>query len=221
MHALERDALIHQIGADEQRLPIVQRDLAMAGATGNATTPLHDEQQAIERRLAANRARLQLITPGEDRQYAPATRAAAAALANERLPQQLRSGRYALRHGADQASPFVRGIADASTQDARDELAHSRAVAVTAAQTPADARPPIAPARRRSNAGPYRRAEKRRSEGTRPANDHAAEAARPSRARSQTIAMLRARRQTMDDSVYDPIPADTPRPQRRRDDGED
>jgi len=221
MHALERDALIHQIGADEQRLPIVQRDLAMAGATGGATTGLHDEHQAIERRLAANRARLQLITPGEDRQYTPATRAAAAALANERLPQQLRSGRYALRHGADQTSPFVRGIVGASTQDARNELAHSRAVAVRAAQTPADARPPIAPARRRGNTQSYRRVEKRRSEGTGPAPNQGDQPARPSRARSQTIAMLRARRQAMGDSVQDPIPADTPRPHRQRDDAED
>ncbi|HEX9373231.1 MAG TPA: hypothetical protein VF897_19615, partial [Roseiflexaceae bacterium] len=127
MHALERDALTEQIGADAQRLPMVLRDLALAGATGGDTGALHGEQQAIERRLATNRARVQLITPGDDRQHAPATRAAAAALANERLPQNLRAAPYALRHGNDQASPFVKKIVGAGTQGARDELAHARA----------------------------------------------------------------------------------------------
>jgi hypothetical protein len=198
MHALERDALTHQISADEQRMPAVTRQLAMIGTAGGDTTALHAEQQQIERRLAANRARLQQITPGEGRSAAPATRAAAAALANERLPQILRAAPYALRHGADSASPFARRIAGAPTQDARDELARSRAVAVTAAQTPANVRPPIAPARRRNDGIRYRRADMHRADQSIPAPDQAGEATRPSRARSQTIAMLRARRQQGD-----------------------
>ena len=194
MHALERDALTEQIGADAQRLPMVTRDLALAGATGGDTSALHGEQQALERRLAANRARAQLITPGDDRQHAPATRVAAAALANERLPQNLRAAPYALRHSAGQVSPFVKKIAQSGTQAARDELAHARALAVKTAQTPAQARPPIAPARRRSDAGRPKTAEARRLDNDRATAHQAGEGARPSRARSQTIAMLRARR---------------------------
>lgn len=197
MHALERDALTHQIGADEQRLPIVTRDLAMRGATGGDASALHDEQQQIERRLTSSRARLQLLTPGEGQRHAPATRAGAAALANERLPQALRAAPYALRHGTDSASPFARRIASAPTQDARDELARSRAVAVQAAQTPADKRPPIVSARRRGEPARYRRADTRRSD-TVPVTDQPGEAVRPSRARSQTIAMLRARRRQLE-----------------------
>jgi hypothetical protein len=198
MHALERDKLTQATLADEQRMPIITRELAMIGTTGGDTTALHAEQQQIEHRLAANRARLHQLTPGEDRQHAPATRAAAAALANERLPQGLRAAPYALRHGADSASPVVRRIAGAPTQDARDELARSRAVAVTAAQTPANVRPPIAPARRRNDGVRYRRADMRRTDRLTAAPDQTGEAARPSRARSQTIAMLRARRRQGD-----------------------
>jgi hypothetical protein len=198
MHALERDALTHQIGADEQRLPIVTRELAMRGATGGDASALHDEQQQIERRLTTSRARLQQLTPGEDQRHAPATRAAAAALANERLPQALRAAPYALRHGTASASPFVRRTAGAPTQDARDELARSRAVAVKTAQTTADRRPPIVPAGRRGESTRYRRANTRRSDQTARATEQLGEAARPSRARSQTIAMLRARRRQVD-----------------------
>jgi hypothetical protein len=191
MHALERDALTHQIGADEQRMPIVTRELAMRGATGGDASVLHAEHQQIERRLLASRARLQLLTPGEGQRHAPATRAAAAALANERLPQSLRAAPYALRHSADADSSFARRIAGAPTQDARDELARSRAVAVQTAQTPADKRPPIVGQRRRGEGARYRRAEAGRP-------GQPGEAARPSRARSQTIAMLRARRRQAD-----------------------
>jgi hypothetical protein len=198
MHALERDALTHQIGVDEQRLPIVTRELAMRGATSGDTAALHDEQQQIEQRLTSSRARLQLLTPGEGHRHAPATRAAAAALANERLPQSLRTAPYALRHGTDTGSPFVRRIAGAPTQDARDELARSRAVAVKTAQTPADKRPPIVPAGRRGEGTRYRRSGTHRSDQREPGTNEPGEAARPSRARSQTIAMLRARRQQLE-----------------------
>lgn len=198
MHALERDALTHQIGADEQRLPIVTRELAMRGATGGDASALHDEQRQIERRLMASRARLQLLIPGEGQRHAPATRAAAAALANERLPQPLRAAPYALRHGPDTGSPFVRRIAGAPTQDARDELARSRAVAVQTAQTPVDKRPPIVPEGRRGEGTRYRRANTRRSDQSVAMTDQPGEAARPSRARSQTIALLRARRRQAD-----------------------
>jgi hypothetical protein len=116
---------------------------------------------------------------------------AAAALANERLPQTLRAAPYALRHDAASASPFARRIAGAPTQDARDELARSRAVAVQTAQTPADKRPPIVGQRRRGEGARYRRAEAG-SAGP------PGEAARPSRARTQTIAMLRARRRQLE-----------------------
>lgn len=193
MHALERDALTHQIGADEQRLPIVTRELAMRGATGGDASALHDAQRQIEQRLTMSRTRLQQLTPGEGQRHAPATRAAAAALANERLPQALRGAPYALRHGTDSGSPFVRRIAGAPTQEARDELARSRAVAVQTAQTPADKRPPIVPEGRRGGRAHYRRSDSR-SEQPVVTADHSGEAARPSRARSQTIAMLRARR---------------------------
>jgi hypothetical protein len=198
MHALERDALTQQIGADEQRLPIVTRDLAMRGATGGDTSALHAEPRQIERRLAQSRARLQQITPGEGLRHAPATRAAAAALANERLPQALRAAPYALRHSTDSASPFARRTAGAPTQDARDELARSRAVAVQTAQTPADKRPPIVGQRRRGEGARYRRAVAGRPGQSGPAVRQPGEAVRPSRARSQTIAMLRARRRQLE-----------------------
>lgn len=198
MHALERDALTQRIGADEQRMPILTRELAMRGATGGDTAALYDEQQQIERRLTTSRARLQQITPGEGQRHAPATRVAAAALANERLPQGLRAAPYALRHGAASASPFAQRIAGAPTQDARDELARSRAVAVQAAQTPPDRRPPISAQRGHGQGTRYRRADTRRPDQTVPAAGQPGEAARPSRARSQTIAMLRARRRHTD-----------------------
>ncbi len=198
MHALERDGLTQQIGADEQRLPIVTRELAMRGATGGNPSTLHDEQRQLEQRLATSRARLQALTPGAGQQHAAATRAAAAALANERLPQSLRAAPYALRHGADSASPFVRRIAGAPTQDARDELARSRAVAVSAAQTPAERRPPLVPAGQRGTGRRYRRAAADRPEQTEAFTKQPSATARPSRARSQTIAMLRARRRYAD-----------------------
>jgi len=122
----------------------------MAGSTGGNTSALHREQQELSQRLATNRARLHVITPKEEGSPALATRRAAAALANERLPQSLRSRDYALRHGtAASASTFVKKVSGAPTQDARDELARSRAVTVKAAQTPAERRAPIAGVRRR------------------------------------------------------------------------
>ncbi len=198
MHALERDALTQQIDVDEQRMPIVTRELAMRGATGGDTAALHDEQRQVERRLLASRARLEQITPGEGQRHAPATRAAAAAPANERLPQSLRASPYALRHGTDSGSPFVRRIAGAPTQDARDELARSRAVAVQTAQKPADKRPPIVGQRRRGAGTRYRRAAMDRPDQTVVTTGERGDPARSSRARSQTIAMLRARRRQAD-----------------------
>jgi hypothetical protein len=172
--------------------------MGMHGATGGDTSALDDEQRQIERRLMSSRARLQLLTPGEGQRHAPATRAAAAALANERLPQSLRSAPYALRHGADTGSPFVRRIAGAPTQDARDDLARSRAVAVQAAQTPADKRPPIVRAGSRGEGRRYRRAATGRPQQSVLMSDQSGEPAPPSRARSQTIAMLRARHRQLD-----------------------
>src|SRR5205085_8619248 len=146
------------------------------------------------------------------------TRASAAALANERLSQELRSRDYALRHGAARSSAFVKRIANAPTQDARDDLAKTRAHAVRMAQTPADRRPPVAPTRRRqSEAG------KRKDAAPRPTTDGGAsssrstenEPTRPSRARSETIAKLRAQR-AQDSGPLDPAAPDTPRPARRR-----
>ena len=198
MHALERDGLTQQIGADEQRLPIVTRELAMREATGGDPSALHDEHRQLERRLAMSRARLQVLTPGAGQQHAPATRTAAAALANERLPQPLRAAPYALRYGATSASPFVRRIAGAPTQDARNELARSRAVAVRVAQTPAERRPPLVPAGQRSEGRRYRRAAAERPAQTRASTTQPDATASPSRARSQTIAMLRARRRQAD-----------------------
>jgi hypothetical protein len=184
MHALERDDLTQRIGADEQRLPILQRELALDGSTGGDTSALHQEQSALSQRLSANRARLTLITPSADQQLSRATRQAASALANERLPQELRSAPYAIRHGAAKGSAFVRRIADAGTDAARDELARARAAGARAAATPADRRPPLAPTRRRSTAGQIKRVDVR--DDTPPGMD-----ARQSRAPSSTIARLR------------------------------
>jgi hypothetical protein len=202
MHALERDALNGQIAADAARLPTMQRDLALAGSTGGDTTTLHQEQQAIEQRLSANRAR----------HYAPATRTAAAALANERLESGLRSPVYAARISAGGGSAFARRIAGAGTQRARDELARTRAHAVRVAQIPPERRAPIAPPRRRSVAGARRDGLASRPNPTRPATDGQGEPARPARVRSSTITLLRQRQR----QGGDPIPADTPRPLRRR-----
>jgi hypothetical protein len=153
MHALERDALTQQIGSDEAQLPVVQRELALTASTGGDATTLHREQQDIERRLATSRARMQVISPREQGMPAPATRAAAAALANERLAPDLRSSAYRARIGATEGSAFARRITNAATQDARDELAQTRAHAVRVAQTPTERRAPIAPPRKRSVAG--------------------------------------------------------------------
>jgi hypothetical protein len=153
MHALERDALTQQIGTDEARLPTIARDLALAGSTGGGTTTLHQEQQTITQRLAANRARLQAIAPREDGTPARATRQAATALANERLAPGLRSTTYAARISAGSGSAFARRITGGPSQNARYELAQTRAHAVRVAQTPPDQRAPVAPvqrARRRS-----------------------------------------------------------------------
>ena len=108
--------------------------------------------------------------------------------------------------------------------DARDELARSRAVTVKAAQTPPERRPPIAAVRRRSEVGQRKQGAPPRSaaDGA-PSNMNGrsersnGEPARPSRARSSTIAALRARQQLEGNgNVHDPIPSDTPRPLRRR-----
>ncbi len=163
MHALERDARTQQVAADEARLPMVQRDLALAGSTGGDTATLHQEQQAIGERLATNRARLQELAPREDGSPSPATRAAASALANERLEPGLRSHQYVARISAGRGSPFARRIAGAGARGARDELARSRAHAVRVAQTPPDQRAPAAPLR---PARPPSAAGKRRDERT-------------------------------------------------------
>jgi hypothetical protein len=194
MHDLERDTLTQQIGKDEERLPALQRELAMAGATGGNTTTLHEEEHAITTRLAHNRARVQALAPVEDGRPSRATRAAAAALANDRLPQPLRSRDYALRYGAAGSTPFVQTLANTPTQDGRDELARSRAYTVQVAQTPPEQRAPIASARRRNDP-------RRKQWTARPTPDSNAgsdETASGSRAPSATIARLRARKRRTD-----------------------
>lgn len=205
MHALERDTLVEQIGQDAARLPQLQRALALAGATGGDTSGMHREHQEIALRLEQRRARLRAILPAQAGRPTPTTRAAAAALANERLPQALRSPAYALRFGTADASPFVRRVAGAPSQDARDELAQTRARTVTLAQTRAKLRPPLT-ARRPAAKGRVS------SNPTPPTQD--ALPAHPSRARSQTIALLRERRR----ALPNPSAPDTPRVQRPRSD---
>jgi hypothetical protein len=178
MHALERDALSEQIQSDEQRLPHVTRELAMASATGGDTKELHAEQAAMEARLTDGRARLRQITPPKGREHTSATRAAAAALANERLPVALRATR-----------PAQQAATHNARQNAQVELARSRAAARTAAEKPERTRPKISDGR----GGQYRRAEVRKPE---PASvEEASAGARRSRAHSQTIALLRAQRE--------------------------
>jgi hypothetical protein len=188
MHALERDALTQRIGADEQRLPTLQRDLAMAGSTGGNITALHQEHTELTQRLATSRARLAALTPVEGEQLPRATREAATALANERLPQELRSTPYAMRHGAAKGSAFVQRIAGAGAQGARDELARARATGVRMAATPTDGRPPIAQLRKRGTADRSRRDQASRGDVEHPADRPVA---RRSRAPSSTIARLR------------------------------
>jgi hypothetical protein len=180
MHALERDALTQQIGTDEQRLPILQRDLALLGATGSDTAVLHQEHTELTQRLATSRTRLAALTPAEGQQLPHATRQAAAALANERLPQELRSAPYQVRHSAAKQSAFIRRVTDSGTHEAQTELERARATGARMAATPADQRPPIAPARKRSTAGVPR-----------PQQESSQETSRPSRAPSSTIARLR------------------------------
>lgn len=126
LHGIERDALTQQIALDEACLPELQRNLAISGTSGGDASALHHEHTAIEQRLSTNRARMQALTPQKGMAHARATREAATALANERLPHALRSRRFAERHSADRASPFVRRIVQRPTQGARDELARSR-----------------------------------------------------------------------------------------------
>jgi hypothetical protein len=180
MHALERDALTQRIGIDEQRLPLLERELALTGSTGGDTAALHQEHGELTQRLATSRTRLVALTPADGQQIPRATRQAAAALANERLPQELRAAPYALRHGAANRSAFVRRITDAGTHEARGELARARATGARMAATPTDQRPPIAPPRKRSTAGVPRS-----QQALTP------ETSRPSRAPSSTIARLR------------------------------
>jgi hypothetical protein len=233
MHALERDALTQQIGADEARLPTVQRDLALTGSTGGDTTALHEEQRTIEQRLAIGRARAQAIAPREDGSPAPATRTAAAALANERLEPTLRSSAYAARLSAGSGSAFARRVTGGPTEGARNELAQTRAHAVRVAQTPRDLRAPVAPvrpARPRSMAGKrYEEGAPRPQAGRATSNGQGnapamGAPARPSRARSSTIEHLRAQQiraaQQGNSSGGDPIPHDTPRPAKRGDDAD-
>jgi hypothetical protein len=203
MHALERDALCQRIGADEQRLPALERDLAMAGSTGGNTTAPHQEHAELVQRLAASKSRLAALTPLEGEQLPRATREAASALANERLPQELRSAPYAIRHGAAKGSAFVRRIAEGGTQGARDQLARARATGARMAATPADRRPPIARLRKRGTAD-----RSRRDQASRGAVEHPEDrpAARPSRAPSSTIARLRRRQ--IDAARNLPLPRD-------------
>jgi len=203
MHALERDVLTHRIDADEQRLPTLQRDLAMAGSTGGNTAALHQEHTELTQRLAASRTRLAALTPLEGQQFPRATREAATALANERLPQQLRSTPYAMRHGAAKGSAFVQRIAQAGTQGGRDELARARATGARMAATPADKRPPIAPLRKRGTADRSRRDQASGGDVEHPADRSAA---RRSRAPSSTIARLRQRQ--IDAARNPPLPRD-------------
>lgn len=203
MHALERDALTQRIDADEQRLPTLERDLAMAGSTGGNTTALHQEHSELTQHLAASRAHLAALTPLEGQQLPRATREAATALANERLPQELRSTPYAMRHGAARGSALVRRIAQAGTQGARDELARARATGARMAATPVDRRPPIARLGKRGTADRSRRDQASRGEV-----EHSADRpmARRSRAPSSTIARLRKRQ--IDAARNLPLPSD-------------
>jgi hypothetical protein len=224
MHVLERDALTQQTDSDQARLPIVQRDLALVGSTGGDTAALHQEQRDIEQRLAVSRARMQAIAPREDGSPSPTTRAAAAALANERLAPALRSSAYAARASASAGSAFARRIAGGPTGEARDELAKTRAHAVKVAQTPRDQRAPVAPVR---PARPRSAAGRRLVDGApHPTTDGQVNPpaqmaqARPSRARSSTIQHLRAqqiRAARQGNGGADPIARDTPRPTRRGD----
>jgi hypothetical protein len=195
MHAVERDALTQRIGSDEQRLPVMERELALAGATGGDTGALHHEHADLTQRLATSKTRLAALTPAEGQQIPRVTRQAAAALANERLPQELRSAPYAVRHGSMGRSAFVRRVTDAGTQPARDQLAQARATGARIAALPATQRPPIAPARKRSAAGAPRRDRVPREGGdSGGATEQSAQdghATRPSRAPSSTIARLR------------------------------
>jgi hypothetical protein len=222
MHALERDALTQQTDIDQARLPIVQRDLALAASTGGDTAALHQEQREIDQRLAVSRARMQAIAPRDDGSPAPATRAAAAALANERLAPELRSSAYRARSSAGTGSAFARRIAGGPTSDARDELARTRAHAVRVAQTPPDQRAPVTPVR---PARPRSAAGRRLVDGASRATSDSqgsppTQAARPSHARFSTIQHLRTqqiRAARLGNGSGDPIGRDTPRPTRRGD----
>jgi hypothetical protein len=214
MHGLERDSLAQQIGKDEERLPVLQRELAMAGATGGDTAALHREEREIGERLTRSRARLQALSPLGDGRPSRASRVAAAALTNERLPQELRSRDYALRQGASGTTPFVRKLANTGTQDAHDELARSRAHAVRLAQTPPDQRPPVEAPPRQGRDGSRRK--KGAPRLSRDSDAVSGKLARRSRAPSETIEQLRARRKAERGGQHDPIPSDTPRPRRQR-----
>src|SRR5262249_15579564 len=155
------------INTDEQRLPALQRELALAGSTGGDTTALHQEHTSLTRRLDTDRARLAALAPADGQQLPRATREAATALANERLPHHLRRAPYALRHGAAKRGAFTRRIADAPTQGAHDELARARAMGARMAATPAEQRPKVAPPRKRSTAGQARRSDAPRAAGDR------------------------------------------------------
>jgi hypothetical protein len=167
------------------------------------------------RNTYANRARLQALTPPQtpqgDLHYAPATRTAAAALANERLDSDLRSPTYAARISTGGGSTFARRIAGAGTQAARDELAKTRAHAVRVAQMSPERRAPITPPRRRNAASQRKDGLAPRPDPVRPATGGQGATARPARVRSSTIALLRQRQQ----QGGDPIPPDTSRPVRR------
>jgi hypothetical protein len=230
MHALERDALTQQIGADEARLPVVQRDLALAGATGGDIAGLHREQRDLEQRLASSRARLHAIAVREDGSPSPTTRSAAAALANERLAPSLRSSAYAARISAGNGSVFAQRVTGGPTQAARNELAQTRAHAARVAQTPPEQRAPLAPVRparprsaagRRTGDGSPRPPVVRSSSHEQGNSTPQSAPAQPSRARSSTIQHLRAqqiRAAEQGNGSSDPVPRDTPRPLRRGDD---
>lgn len=128
LHALEREQVAAQFARDAARAPVLQRALAHASATGGETAALHAEHTALVERQAAQRARIETLTPRTAGHPAVVTRQAAAALANERLPQPLRAHAFALRYALTTPSPLVRRLTTAPTQEAQDELARARAL---------------------------------------------------------------------------------------------
>lgn len=209
MHDLERSDLDARIAIDEGRATALPRQIALNAAKGQARMErytaqgrparaalaqrltaareqrLRAEQSDIQERLTLNRNRRDALTPIEGEQHAKATRVAATAIANERLPEALRIGRA----GSGQA-----------------ELQRARTGVQQIAHRPPSERTPVPP--RRSNRIGHRTAQSSGQPRTAEPG-----AARQSRAPSETIARLRAQRDRSGGS-HDPDASDTPRPAR-------